>query len=178
MNPWVRIGVVGKPHGLKGAFFIHGRAEPLPLTIKTLRIGKTPESAQSTKLLSRSTGSGNSEVLRCEAAGDRTAAEKLQGNFLWAHRDEIGLAEEVDCLRSDIIGKAVLDLTGKELGVIEDVYDCGASDIVTIRQGHRSADIPLVPTYFDMDFSAAATHLQLQVNGEVFDELWEDERPR
>lgn len=178
MTPWVRIGTIGKAHGLRGAFFVSGRDEPIPSTIKIILIGKSPEDSKKSNLLSRSTGAGNSEVLRCDAALDRTAIESLQGQALWVHRDELGLEDEGDCLRTDLIGKQVMDSRGSMVGTIDNIYNCGASDIATITNGNKGVDIPIVATYFDMNFSADSPQLQLTVTSDVFDDLWEELKGR
>ena len=45
MSAWIRIGKVGKSHGVQGEFFLSGRDEPFNETLTTAFIGKDEKTA-------------------------------------------------------------------------------------------------------------------------------------
>jgi 16S rRNA processing protein RimM len=172
---WIQLGIVGKAHGLGGAFFISHREDPLPPSLKSLRIGKDPalSSAFSVKFCRKQTGR---PVLQCQEISSRDAAEALIGLPLWGLRSDLGLDEETEYLWADLVGKSVVDSAGKTVGILVQVGNFGASDIVQIRRDSGGIlDVPFVKAYFDFGFSAADETLQMTVSLETFDGTWSDD---
>ncbi len=72
-------------------------------------------------------------------------ADKLRGKILFAHRDNISIDDGRHFI-VDIIGLSVYDAdTAREYGVLEDVFNRGASDIYSIIKDGREYLIPAVP---------------------------------
>ena len=170
---WIQLGVVGRPHGLRGAFFIAGRDELLPESLGTVWIGPQPEKAPSFAILGCRWQSGRVQL---ELAGltSREAVDDHKGQALWCQRQDLEIDETSEYLWADLIGRQVLDLSGELIGVTEQIQNHGASDILTLRSREtgRYLDIPLVESYVRMDFGRIGSPLQLTVNADVFDEAW------
>ncbi len=169
---WIQLGIVGKAHGLNGAFFVSQRDEELPEELKTLYIGASIDKAVTLSIKS-TRWQNDRPVLHCEEIKTREAAEALCHQIIWADRDAMEIDEDEEYFWSDVIGKKIKDSEGVYFGKITDVVNYGASDIVSVvdAQG-RTAEIPFVDFYFDMDFDLDGEEIQLVVLADVFDDVW------
>lgn len=169
---WIQLGIVGKPHGLNGAFFVSRRDEELPEELKTLHIGPSADKAK-TFTIKSSRWQSERPVLHCSEITTREGAEAICHQIIWADRDAMEINEDEEYFWSDVIGKKVKDSEGVYFGTIKDLVNYGASDIVMIidEQG-RSAEIPFVDFYFDMDFNVNDETIQMIVRSDVFDDVW------
>lgn len=169
---WIQLGIVGKAHGLNGAFFISNRDSLIPESVKGIRIGKDPEKSQH-MTLKACRWQSDRPLLQIDQVKTRDVAELMCHSPIWCDRKEIEIDEDEEYFWGDLIGKQVVDPKGVNLGRIEDVQNYGASDIVVITGGDgRSLEIPLVETYFDMDFTYEDPELKLLVPADTFDEAW------
>lgn len=85
-------------------------------------------------------------LVTLEGLADRTAAEKLQGNAVYADRNELPKLDESEYYVSDIIGDAVLLANGQPVGKVRAVLEtAGYSLMVVAREGRTDAMIPMVP---------------------------------
>lgn len=168
---WRKIGIVGKAHGLRGAFFIGGRKSLLPNAYTEVLVGDDPN----TGIRTRITGyhiHKNRVVLTLAEMHDRTRIEFFTGQALWVAEDSALLPLEA------MIGRPVVDCQGEPLGIIADFYNYGASDTVQIvAQDQRTLEIPYVDSYFaSCDSKGSANQQQpvaLRVPSATFAELWE-----
>ena len=159
--------------GLQGSFYVSGRDERLPAHIKKILIGASPDKARTAEVIS--TGwQNNRPFLKCSLAGDRTSAELLTGQAVWASADDISVNDESEYLLSDLRGRVVLDCDGVTLGVIEDIVALPASNNLVVFDAVRNADvdIPMISDYVDMSFQRGGKELRLVVARDVFDEIW------
>lgn len=171
---WLNIAKVGKPYGLRGAFYISARNEPFPPQCKTVAIGTIPDQAPQFKV-SKVHPQGDREVMVVDGFSDRTTVEKYVHTPIWVLADDLRsrLAEN-EYFWADIIGKVIEDCTGNVIGTVTAVDNHGASDFVEITDttGKRLS-LPLIKNYFDMGFSALSPSLRLVVPASLFAELWE-----
>lgn len=111
--------------------------------------------------------------MQLEQVKAREVAELLVHSPIWADRAEITIDEDEEYFWGDLIGKKVVDPAGKVLGLIKDVQNYGASDIVFIAAPDgKSLEVPFVETYFAMDFSYEDADLKLLVAADTFDDAW------
>lgn len=174
-NNWVQIGVVGKPYGLRGAFYISGREEPLFEDCTTVIIDDkaTPKSVLY-KIRIHKIHKGRS-TLQLENHEDRTSIESLVGTPIWANVEEIVVEDDEEYLWDDVIGRKVLSLKREEVGEIIDMANYGASDIVEIRNIRGAViELPFNEFYFDMSFQFGEHEVSLIVDEETFEDLWSD----
>ncbi len=172
---WIQLGIVGKPHGLNGAFFVSQRDEELPEELKVLRIGPDAEKAK-TYTIKNTRWQSERPVLHCLEISSREGAEAICHQPLWADRDSMEIDEDEEYFWSDVIGKKIKDRDGVYIGSITDVVNYGASDIVTVVDAKgRIAEIPFVDAYFDMEFEHGSEEIQMTVLAEVFDDVWTEE---
>ncbi len=136
------MGLVGKPHGVRGEVTV------APLTDYPERFaagalfdvdGRTLEIASS-----RRHGSGL--LVRFVGCDDRDAAEGLRGATLTISAAERRPLEEGEYWPDQLEGMAVLDTDGNRLGTVTSVVLGAAQDrLVVSRPGAPPAEIPFVP---------------------------------
>lgn len=169
---WIQLGIVGKAHGLNGAFFISHRDEVLPPQVKELRIGRQPETAVPLKVQSCRL-QGDRPLLQCVGLSSREAAEKFLLQEIWCEREALPIDEHAEYLWADLVGKEVRDARGLSLGHVAEVGNFGASDIVRIVHPQRGVlEVPFVAAYFDMNFQSHDAFLQLLVEDDCFADTW------
>ncbi len=72
-------------------------------------------------------------------------AQKLREKTLYISRDDIELDENTYFIQ-DLIGiKAIDKDSGVEYGTVSDVFQTGANDVYTIKQGEKEVLIPAIP---------------------------------
>lgn len=176
-NEWLKLGVVGKSHGLKGAFFVSGRDAPIPSTIKQIVIGLSPEKGKETRVLF-SRQQGQRVVLQCDLIVTPEAVQEWIGQSLWVQRQVIPVNDDREYLWSDLYGKLVQGSDGIALGKIVTVNNYGATDVVEIQSDHqRTLALPFISLYVDMSFKGSDPVIHLVVPASTFDEAWEDRHP-
>jgi 16S rRNA processing protein RimM len=73
-------------------------------------------------------------VARLSGVADRNAAEKLTNLKLYVPRERLPQTEEPDeFYHADLVGLAVVDRAGKNLGSVIAVHNFGAGDLIEVR---------------------------------------------
>lgn len=72
-------------------------------------------------------------IARFAEIADRTAAEKARGTTLCVPRSALPPLAEGEYYHADLIGLAAVSDTGEPLGVVIDVQDFGAGDVIEIE---------------------------------------------
>src|SRR5580704_1368721 len=120
----ILMGVIGRPHGVRGLVRVTSYADDLtaygPLS-----------DAQGRGYVLRSRGEGVAEVAELVGGGelkvaDRTGAEKLTNTRLYVDRAQLPEPEEDEFYLADLIGLHAFDADGVRLGTISAVHDYGA----------------------------------------------------
>lgn len=169
---WICLGVVGKAHGLAGAFFVSGREEALPANLSEIFVGDEPAKSRRFKVTRQQVQSGR-PLLQVEEITAREAVDPFKGKSLWCKRDQLGLKPGEYCW-ADLLGKKVVDADGVAVGIINDVANHGASDFVSIVDETRGElPVPFVAMYFDMNFDPEGDVIAMVVPLNLFDEAWQ-----
>ncbi|UWQ22218.1 ribosome maturation factor RimM [Jannaschia sp. W003] len=72
-------------------------------------------------------------AVRLSGVGSKEEADALRGRRLWAPRSALPPAGDDEWYHSDLIGLAVLDTGGAEIGTVAAVLDHGAGDLLEVR---------------------------------------------
>ena len=173
----VRVGKVGRAHGLAGAFFVSDRSEPVPKSYADLFVGADEATAVACKIL-QTTMQGSRPLLRVSLAADRSAAEGLTGQAIFAERHRVKARTQskddpFGLVWGDLEGLKVTDSAGKELGTITGVYNSGSADVIIVAGADGKIDLPLIEAYFDAATVAADKVVRLKVAADTFDGLWQ-----
>lgn len=130
MDDLVEIARIQGPHGLKGKMRItpFGDSFEQFKTYSHLIIG--PEGCP-VKVLS-SEQKRNSYIIALEGHVSIDQVEKLKGVTLYVRREQLGEPAENEYYWRDIIGLKVLDLDGRELGEVVDIFGTGSNDVYVV----------------------------------------------
>ena len=71
-------------------------------------------------------------------------AQKFVKKDLYVTRDNAVALEENEYFISDLIGLAVSDENGRDLGRLEDVLETGANDVYIVKSGEKEILIPAI----------------------------------
>ena len=170
-DKWLKVGKVGKSHGLRGAFFVSGREEGLSTDVSSVKIGDNVKTAQGFEVEKITKQSGR-PLLKLKGLDNRNQSEEFLHKPIWVQRAEIDLDED-EYFWADVVNKAVSLPDGKIIGKVLGINNFGASDVVEIiNEEKQTLMLPFVSQYFDLDASLDNTSLLLVVGNEVIEELW------
>lgn len=174
---WLKLGKVGKAHGITGAFFVSDRDEPWPSKVKLIRIGTSAESAQAIKV-AKSHMQGGRVVLACEGLTIREKSEAMIGQGIWAEADIFQSDRVADVRWEELVGVPVIDESGSRLGTIHSVYDNGRHLNLTVlgegAQVGATVDVPYIDGYVRVQVPARGkVDVTLVVPVATFAEMWE-----
>ena len=93
--------------------------------------------------------SGHDGILNAKLSGinDRDAAFALRGAVVLVDRAEFPEPDEDEFYWVDLIGMNVINLQGEELGVVTDLMETGASDILVVKTSEVERLIHFVAQY-------------------------------
>lgn len=173
--------MVGRAHGLKGAFYVTGRQEPIPpLQFVMMAPAGSLKAAGGAsqkifQVISAGLASGK-PLLRLKEIDSREKAESLRGWHIAAHQGELAFDPQTEYIWHSLLGRSIVDVAGEPLGVVVKVENFNAHDIIIIHGDGRYCDIPFVRAYVEMEFDPGnlSEPLRLRVEGSAFAELWYD----
>ncbi|CAN7268905.1 ribosome maturation factor RimM [Mesorhizobium amorphae] len=133
-NP-VQMAVIGAAHGIKGEVRIKTfTGEPLALADYGPLYARDGRAFQIIDIRPANTV----VVVRFKGVSDRNAAEALAGTELFVDRSMLpDDGEEDEFYHADLVGLAVRDDTGAEIGKVVAVHNFGGGDILDVTLGGR-----------------------------------------
>ena len=125
MSDLVPVGRVGKPHGIDGSFFVEGGSDsPERFAVgAALLVDGEPAEVTSFKR-----GAGGRFVIKLDRPVPR-------GATLAVRRDQLPEPEEDAYYVFQLVGLAVEEVGGRELGVVKDVHPGPANDALELDSG-------------------------------------------
>ena len=152
MQNLLEIGKIVRTHGVKGGVKVINYLDDDLSKFNHVYIGENKKSAK-IKLISPL--NGGAYLMMFDVIKDIDSAEKLKNKSVYIDREEYSEYKDKIYL-SDLINAPVKNENGKELGVLVDFDDYGASVILTIRSGAVSYTIPYVDDIIKYDASQNA----------------------
>ena len=142
----VVMGQVVAPYGIKGWIKVRSFTEALDslLDFPVWWLGKEGNWRESRVI--EASVHGKTIVASIEASPDRNAAERLKGLQIAVPRSSLPDAEEGEYYWLDLIGLRVFNLEGVELGVVDDIIETGANDVLQVK-GEKVHLIPFVAKF-------------------------------
>ncbi|MBQ8824834.1 MAG: 16S rRNA processing protein RimM [Ruminococcus sp.] len=141
---YLEIGKIVNIHGL------HGEVKVVPwcdepeflCEFDMLYIGKDKQEVD----VVRSRVFKNSVIMKIEGCDTPEDAEKLRGQILYMHRDDVELGEGCYFIQ-DLLGLKVIDAdSGAVYGILKDVFQTGANDVYDVRdENGKQYLIPAIP---------------------------------
>ncbi|HLD16958.1 MAG TPA: ribosome maturation factor RimM [Coxiellaceae bacterium] len=140
----VVLGKIGRPHGVKGWFYVHSYTDPITNVLTypdwhLNRLGKM-------QTYTLETGKQHADKLVAKVKGveDREAASQLTHALIEVPRNTLPPLEKNQYYWSDLIGLTVITLQGKVLGTVKEITQTAASDILVVM-GKKRLLIPYLP---------------------------------
>jgi 16S rRNA processing protein RimM len=144
---WVELGRIGSPYGVLGWMHIQSFTEPqqgvLDYPVWSLRLGPGP---QTSHRLAEGRVQGRGVVARLEGIADRDAAALLRGALIEVRRSALPPPGKREYYRGDLLGFAVRNLEGVELGKLDHFVD-GPGAAMMVVAGTVEYWIPALPQY-------------------------------
>lgn len=140
------MGIITKPHGLKGE-------------VKMKLLGCSPEFLEEfeeiniedkdlTLKVEYIRGSDKIPIFKFDKINDRETADMMVGAELWVHESEMPDLEQDEFYESDFLYSQVQTEEGHVLGRIEEIIETGESDVLVIRDS--SGNEILIPAILDV----------------------------
>ncbi|MBI4938252.1 MAG: ribosome maturation factor RimM [Nitrosomonadales bacterium] len=83
-------------------------------------------------------------VAKFPGCDDRTAAEKYKGLLVAVPRSSLPKQRQDEYYWSDLVGLEVVNLAGESLGVVDNLMDTGANQVLCVRGGSGEILIPFI----------------------------------
>lgn len=91
---------------------------------------------------------------------DRTAAEKLKGLLIAVPRSSLPAQDEDEYYWADLIGMSVLNQAGETLGVVAELLETGANDVLIVKGSGPDVLIPFLKNVIGkVDLAARVIHV-------------------
>ena len=136
----ILLGKILGPHGLKGEVKIKSFTAD-PLAVASYGPVSAPDGRRFN--LVRPRLAGDVVIAAIKGVSDRNFAEALKGLELTVSRDDLPEADDGEFYQADLIGLAVVDNTGREVGEVLGFQHFGAGDLIEIkRAGDRTSLVP------------------------------------
>ena len=136
MKRFIEMGQIVAPHGIKGLM----KVNPLCANVSALKDYAPFYNKDGQKLgLEFKNALGRQILVHVVGVNDRNEAEKWRGGRLFVERKVLPELKPNEYYVCDLIGLTVLDEKGEKTGVVGDVFNYGAGDILEIKtnQGEK-----------------------------------------
>jgi len=161
----VRVGRVGRPHGLDGSFYV---LDPWP---GLLVVGASVEVGGEVREVERRAGTDVRPIVRLAGCEDRESAEAMRGADLLVDRAEAPALEEDEWWAEDLEGCRVHD-GERDIGEVQRLLALPSCEVLEVRRdGDDGGDLLLVPLVGDavraVDVQARRIEVDLEFLGEA-----------
>jgi 16S rRNA processing protein RimM len=138
------MGRVLAPYGVRGWLKVRPETEQPEslLSYRTWRLA-AESGWRDYRLAEGRVHGGSILVARLEGVVDRDQAARLQNMPIAVPRSALPPAPEGEYYWADLIGLAVVNREGVELGVVDEMFATGANDVLVVR-GDRERLIPFI----------------------------------
>jgi 16S rRNA processing protein RimM len=158
---WLRVGVVGRPHGLDGSFHV---LDPTP---EALSLGARVRVGEHERAIERRAGTDPRPILRLEGCSDRDAAEALRGAELLLARDHAPALEDEEWWAQDLEGCTVRD-GAREIGRVARLLALPSCEVLEVAREGEPLLVPLVrDAVRSVDVAGRVIDVDLEFLGEA-----------
>ncbi len=162
MEQFLRVGVIKRPHGLKGEVKVYPTTED-PARFKKLKkvLLRTPKEDLTVNIRSVSFFKG--QVIVAFEGMDRIEdVEHLRNCDIMVSREDAIPLEEGEYYVADLMGLKVINEDGSALGELVDVMETGANDVYVVKTPEREILIPAIKQcILDVDLEAGTMKVHL-----------------
>jgi 16S rRNA processing protein RimM len=158
---WLRVGVVGRPHGLDGSFHV------LAPTPDALTLGARVRIGDQDRAIERRAGTDPRPIIRLEGCADRDAADALRGSELLLAREGAPELEADEWWAQDLEGCTVRD-GAREVGTVTRLLALPSCEVLEVARDGGPLLVPLVSDAVrSVDVDARVVDIDLAFLGEA-----------
>lgn len=145
---YVVLGRINGLHGVRGWVKVFSHTQPRSniLEYRTWYLRRGGEWVATELLDGRPQGKGI--VARLKGYDDRDQAAALLGMDVAIRREQMPKAGPGEYYWAELVGLKVVNTEGVELGVVEQLMETGANDVLVVRDGEAERLIPYLPGQF------------------------------
>jgi 16S rRNA processing protein RimM len=147
---FVLIGIVTRPHGIKGDLKVRPYTEA-PSNFSRYRRLYLSADAGINKALYVSTHAkvnGNTVILRLEECTTRDRAEQLAGMQIWVPSADLPPIGKDEFYLYTLEGKQAQTVSGSPLGTVMAILSSSGQDLLVIQDGEKEYLVPVVREFF------------------------------
>lgn len=144
----VIVGKIAGQHGVKGWLKVHSYTRPAAQILRYRRwLLAGRRDACDWRPVQVAAAREQAPRLLAKLAGvdDRTAGEELAGQWIAVAESQLARLPPGEYYWSDLIGLAVVNRAGAELGVVDHLLETGANDVLVVRDGATERLLPWSP---------------------------------
>ncbi len=129
----ITLGKVGAVYGIKGWLRIHSFTDDPDAILDyfpwSLKLGNNIQSVEITDWRKHNKGL----IVKVAGIDDRDIAQKLVGSEIFVNESVLPELPEGDFYWRDLIGMSVVNTKGYDLGVVSDLMETGANDVLVVK---------------------------------------------
>lgn len=136
----MRIATLKKPYGIKGWLWVFSDTEErtaifsMPDWYMKTATGYKPITVSDWRV------QGSGLVASFAEIADRNAAETMNGTTIWVHKDNLPTLADDEYYWLDLVGLTVINEQEEMLGVVKNLFETGAHEIMTVSPTSESID--------------------------------------
>lgn len=158
---WIPMGRFGRPHGVKGYLVVHSYTEPEDniLNYPEWYIKRQGEWQKLNRLNEES--AGKNILVLIEGYENREIAKALTNQEIAVCQASLPALEQGEYYWHELIGMAVINLNGDQLGTVVRLLPTGSHDVLVI-EGEKRYLIPYVPEVFIVEIQKDKRLIKVQ----------------
>ncbi|MEA3288066.1 MAG: ribosome maturation factor RimM [Candidatus Marinimicrobia bacterium] len=155
------IGVVRKPHGVRGGLKVTLYSIDLDALQKLEQLFVNTGNNWQPLSLKSCQGYDDFAILSFNEISDRTQAENYRELELFTEREALPELDEDEFYLDDLVGCSVMDEQGRSLGKVVDILTPASHEVLVIHHGDKEILVPLVDKWVtDIDIKNS----RIQIN--------------
>jgi len=146
---WIALGVVARPHGVRGEVRIHlyNAASDVVLALREIDLEGHGRFRVAAARRDR-----EAVLLRLEGCSTRDRADELRGARIGVPRSALPAPDDGEFYLCDLVGLEATDPTGAALGRVVDVREGPGHATLVLEAGGKTLEVPLAePFVRDLD---------------------------
>jgi 16S rRNA processing protein RimM len=147
-SDWVEMGRIGAPFGVKGWLHVESYTDPPEALLEYESWSlKAPAGERTARRRVEGRIHGKALVVRLEGISDRDGAAALRGWMVEIARENLPETSAREFYQADLIGLAVRNLAGEELGVLTHFVEAPANAVMVVCGSRGEHWVPATPVH-------------------------------
>ncbi len=152
------VGSIGAPHGVRGWVRINSFTEPSDNLFKYKLWLQSGQDTWQHIEIEQVKPNGVTFIAKLKDVADRDQAALITNAKLAVERDQLPELDEDQNYWADVLGLKVVNEVGIQLGIIVDIFETGANDVLVVKDEINNKEhlIPYVPEMFVLEVDLPA----------------------